>query len=60
MDQPELVRAVGKLAQAGEQVGLSLEDMIRILNAGVSVKSLLDLIERGRRFPDKISLPLDN
>ena len=47
MDQPVLVRAVGKLAQAGEQAGLSVEDMIRILNADVSLETLLDLIERG-------------
>ena len=42
--QPALVQAVEKLAQAGEQAGLSVEDMIRILNAGVSVEILLDLI----------------
>ena len=44
MPQPALVQAVEKLAQAGEQAGLSVEDMIRILNAGVSVEILLDLI----------------
>ena len=45
MPQPVLTRAVEKLALAGEQAGLSVEEMIRILNAGVSVESLLDLIE---------------
>jgi len=46
MDRPELVRAVEKLARAGERAGLSVEEMIRILNAGVTVECLLDLIER--------------
>ena len=46
MPHPVLTRAVEKLALAGEQVGLSVEEMIRILNAGVSVEGLLDLIER--------------
>jgi hypothetical protein len=49
MPQPILVRAVEKLARAGEQAGMSVEDMIRILNAGVSVETLLELIERGFR-----------
>jgi hypothetical protein len=40
-----LTRAVEKLAQAGEQAGFTVEEMIRILNAGVSVESLLDIIE---------------
>lgn len=37
---------------AGEEAGLSVELMIQILNAGVSVEMLLDLIDRslqGRR-----------
>jgi hypothetical protein len=50
MQQPVLVRAVEKLAQAGEQAGLSVEDMIRILNAGISVETLLDLIGRNLRL----------
>jgi hypothetical protein len=49
MPQPILVRAVEKLARAGEQAGMSVEDMIRILNAGVSVETLLELIERSLR-----------
>ena len=39
-----LVRAVGKLAIAGEQAGFSLEQMIELLNEGLSVETLLDLI----------------
>lgn len=45
MPQPG-ARAVEKFARAGEPAGLSVEDMIRILNAGVSVETVLDLIER--------------
>jgi hypothetical protein len=45
MEQPVLMRTIGKLARAGEQVGISVEDMISILNAGISVEVLLDLIE---------------
>lgn len=37
--------AVGKLAIAGERAGFTLEQMIRILNAGFTVEDLLDLIE---------------
>ncbi|HWY52977.1 MAG TPA: hypothetical protein VNZ03_00835 [Terriglobales bacterium] len=47
MQQPVLDRTIEKLAQAAEQAGLSIEDLIRILNAGVSVERLLDLIGRG-------------
>ena len=44
LEQPVLLRAVGKLADAGERAGLSVEEMIRILNAGVTVENLLELI----------------
>jgi len=39
-----LQEAINRLALAGEQVGISVEDMIQMLNAGVSVETLLDLI----------------
>jgi len=44
MQQPVLARAIERLALAGEQAGISVEDMIQILNAGVRVEALLDLI----------------
>ena len=44
MPQSVLAQAIEKLARAGEQAGMSVEDMIRILDAGVSVETLLDLI----------------
>jgi hypothetical protein len=44
LEKPALLRAVAKLAIAGEQAGFSLEQMIDLLNAGLSVETLLDLI----------------
>jgi len=40
-----LERAVYKLALAGEQAGFRLDEMIGMLEAGVSVETLLTLIE---------------
>ncbi len=48
MQHTVLTRAVEKLASAGEQAGMSVDDMIRILQAGVSVETLIDLITRNR------------
>jgi hypothetical protein len=39
-----LSSTIEKLAQAGEQAGFSVEEMIEMLNAGVSVGALLDMI----------------
>ena len=44
MISPSRVNAVQKLAIAGEQAGLSLEQMIQLLISGMSVVALLDLI----------------
>jgi hypothetical protein len=44
MQQPTLAQAIEKRARAGEQAGIGVEDMIQILNAGVSVEILLDLL----------------
>jgi hypothetical protein len=54
MQQPTLIRVVEKLAQAGEQAGFSVEDMIQMLNAGLTVETLLDIIERSLQ-----ALPLE-
>jgi len=40
------MRTVERLALAGEEAGLTVERMIQILNAGVSVEALLDIIGR--------------
>jgi hypothetical protein len=44
MERPSLLAAVGKLAIAGEQAGFSLEQMIELLDQGLTVETLLDLI----------------
>jgi hypothetical protein len=44
--QPVLVQAIEDLARAGEKAGFSVEDMIRLLNAGITVETLLDIIGR--------------
>jgi hypothetical protein len=36
---------IAKLALAGEQAGFSLEQMIELLNEGLTVGSLIDLIQ---------------
>jgi len=39
-----LLGAIRKLALAGEQAGLSVEEMIELLKAGVNIETLLDLV----------------
>jgi len=56
MATPSLVRAIGKLAAAGERAGFTLEEMIQLLDSGVSVATLLELISR--RLEDPPPRPL--
>jgi len=44
MDNPSLISAVDKLAIAGERAGFTVEQLIRLLNAGLSVDALLEII----------------
>lgn len=44
MESPSLVLAISKLAAAGERAGLTLEQMISLLDAGLEVETLLELI----------------
>ena len=44
MENPSLVTAIGKLAIAGEQGGFSVEQMVRLLDDGLTVGTLLDVI----------------
>jgi hypothetical protein len=37
--------AIERLVEAGEQVGFSVHDLIRLLKGGMSLEALLDLIE---------------
>jgi hypothetical protein len=44
MDNPSLVLAISKLAAAGEEAGLTLKQMIELLDHGLEVETLLELI----------------
>ena len=44
MRRPSLEIAIEKLATAGEKVGFTVEQMIQLLNMGLSVEGLLELI----------------
>jgi len=44
MDDPTLISAIDKLAIAGERAGFTTEQLIRLLNAGLSVEDLVQLI----------------
>lgn len=44
MERPHLISAIHKLAIAGEQAGFSVEQMIKMLNNGLSVEELIALI----------------
>jgi hypothetical protein len=39
-----LMIAIGKLAIAGEQAGFTVEQMIDLLNSGIAVETLIELI----------------
>ena len=44
MENPSLVLAISKLTSAGEQAGFTLEQMIELLDHGLEVETLLELI----------------
>lgn len=56
MERESLVIAISKLAVAGEQAGFSLDQMIQLLNDGMTVESLLELI-MWRLYPPTKYLP---
>ena len=41
---PHVSSTIERLARAGEQAGFSVEQLIEMLNAGVSIAALLDMI----------------
>ena len=55
MENSSLVSAIGKLAIAGEQAGFSVEQMIQLLNEGLAVETLLDLIALRHRTPNPMT-----
>jgi hypothetical protein len=44
MEQPSYLHAVQQLAVAGEQAGVSVDEMIQLLGSGSSLDSVVDLI----------------
>ena len=44
MARASLMIAIGKLAIAGEQAGFTVEQMIDLLNSGIAVETLIELI----------------
>jgi len=44
MENSSLILAISKLAAAGEQPGFTLEQMIELLDHGIDVEILLELI----------------
>jgi hypothetical protein len=41
------VEAIRKLADAGKRAGFSFEDMVALLDSGITVEKLAELIESG-------------
>ena len=41
----DVYHAIERLVQAGEQVGFTVHDLIRMLNGGMTLESLVDVIE---------------
>ncbi len=41
---PPLAHTIAKLAVAGKSAGFSIDEMVELLNAGLSVADMLDLI----------------
>lgn len=59
MDKPELLlTAVNRLAILGERAGFSVLQLIQLLNAGMTVEGLLELIES--RLASQCSSPADS
>ena len=44
MARASLMIVIGKLAMAGEQAGFTIEQMIDLLNSGLTVETLIELI----------------
>ena len=47
MTKPVPLETLRKLALAGEQAGLSFEDMLVLLRSGITIERLVALIEAG-------------
>jgi hypothetical protein len=57
MENLSLVSAIEKLAIAGEQAGFTVEQMIQLLNEGLTVETLFDLILWRHQMSNPMTLP---
>jgi hypothetical protein len=55
MENSSLVSAIEKLAIAGEQAGFTVEQMIQLLNEGLTVETLFDLILWRHHMPNPMT-----
>lgn len=55
MEKPSLQRGIEKLASAGEKAGFSVEQMIALLEAGLKVDVLWDLISWRLEKPNPLT-----
>jgi hypothetical protein len=45
VDRPHVERAIGELLRFATQVGVSGDDLMHMLNAGVSISEILSILE---------------
>jgi|KBSSwiS6_1023812.scaffolds.fasta_scaffold74278_2 hypothetical protein len=55
--RPDLENSVAKLAILGEQAGFKVQDMVNLLQAGLTLETLLDLIAWRLESPVPGELP---
>jgi hypothetical protein len=56
VEKESLTVAIGKLAIAGEQAGFTVEHTIQLLNSGLTVETLIELIAwRLERVPTRLA-----
>lgn len=56
MDKTTLVSGIAKLASAGQQAGCTVEQMIELLNAGLGVEVLVELIAWRLEQPTRVAI----
>ena len=55
MEKATLVSGIAKLATIGQQAGFSVEQMIQLLNSGLGVEGLMDLIAWRLEQPERMA-----
>jgi hypothetical protein len=57
MENESMLRLIGRLAIEGERAGFSVGEMIQLLEGGLSVETLLQLIEQRRAADEDLASP---